>query len=131
MDVAQKVQNGETFDVVMGHANVIWQGDANEQVLRCLAHTTTPTSLLNVAGLEQLSVRQLAQGFGKRFGVTPQIVGREAESALLSDAGESVRLFGPPRVPLSSMLDWTADWLQRGGESLGRPTKFEVRDGTF
>jgi hypothetical protein len=29
------------------------------------------------------------------------------------------------------MLDWVADWVKRGGPSLGKPTKFEVRDGTF
>ena len=29
------------------------------------------------------------------------------------------------------MLDWTADWEQRGGASLGKPTHFEVRDGNY
>jgi hypothetical protein len=39
--------------------------------------------------------------------------------------------FGPPRVPLERMIDWTADWLMRGGASLGKPTRYEVRDGRF
>jgi hypothetical protein len=29
------------------------------------------------------------------------------------------------------MLDWVADWVAHDGASLGKPTKFEVRDGTF
>ena len=29
------------------------------------------------------------------------------------------------------MIDWTADWLSRGGASHGKPTHYEVRDGRF
>jgi hypothetical protein len=29
------------------------------------------------------------------------------------------------------MLDWTADWVQRGGKSLGKPTHYEARDGKY
>jgi hypothetical protein len=117
--------------VTMGHVNVIWQGDANEQVLRCLAHCTTPATPLNCTGLEASSVRELAGQLGTRLGTAAKIVGREAETALLSDASEAARLFGPPSVPLDTMLDWVADWVANDGPSLGKPTKFEVRDGTF
>ncbi|MDQ2928655.1 MAG: NAD(P)-dependent oxidoreductase, partial [Pseudomonadota bacterium] len=130
-DIASKVHRGEKVDVTMGHVNVIWQGDANAHVLRCLAHCTTPTSVINSTGLEALSVRTLATQLGERLGVAAKIAGREAETALLSDASEAARLFGPPTVPLEAMLDWVADWVKNGGPSLGKPTKFEVRDGTF
>ena len=130
-DIASKVKKGEPVDVTMGHVNVIWQGDANEQVLRCLAHCTTPATPLNSTGLEALSVRELATRLGERLGVPARIVGREAETALLSDASEAARLFGPPSVPIETMLDWVADWVAHDGASLGKPTKFEVRDGTF
>jgi hypothetical protein len=37
-DLAAKVLAGGTVDLAMGHANIIWQGDANEWALRSLAH---------------------------------------------------------------------------------------------
>jgi nucleoside-diphosphate-sugar epimerase len=130
-DIASKVRHGEPVDVTMGHVNVIWQGDANAQVLRCLAHCTTPTTPINVTGPETISVRWLARQFAARFGCEARLVGQEASTALLSDTTEATALFGYPLVPLSRMLDWVADWVQAGGASLGKPTKFEVRDGEF
>jgi hypothetical protein len=32
---------------------------------------------------------------------------------------------------LLTMVDWVAEWVARGGRALGKPTKFEVRDGRF
>jgi hypothetical protein len=29
------------------------------------------------------------------------------------------------------MIGWIADWVRRGGETLDKPTHFEVRDGRF
>jgi len=29
------------------------------------------------------------------------------------------------------MIGWVADWIMRDGETLGKATKFEVRDGKF
>jgi nucleoside-diphosphate-sugar epimerase len=131
LDVAAKVQRGEPVDVTMGHVNVIWQGDANTQVLRCLARCTTPTTPINCTGPETISIRWLASAFAARFGVAARVVGTEAETALLSDTSEAARLFGYPLVPLGRMLDWVADWVKAGGASFNKPTKFEVRSGDF
>jgi nucleoside-diphosphate-sugar epimerase len=130
-DVAAKVFAGQPVDVTMGHVNVLWQGDANEQALRLLAHCTTPTSPINVSGAEVLSVRSLAEELGKRFGKTPRIVGNEAPTAWLVDTRAAQKLFGKPRIPLSAMLDWQADWIARGLPDLGKPTHFETRDGKY
>jgi nucleoside-diphosphate-sugar epimerase len=130
-DVGAKVFAGAPVDVSMGQVNVIWQGEANEQALRLLAHCTAPATPINVSGPEVVSVRSLAAEFGKRFGKAPAITGREAPTAWLVDTRAAQKLFGAPRVPLAQMIDWQADWIRRGGESLGKPTHFEARDGKY
>lgn len=130
-DIAKLVHDGARLDISMGHANVIWQGDANSQILRALAHTTTPTSPLNVTGPETVSVRALAEAFAARFGTTANLVGSEAETAWLNSSAAATTLFGKPRVSLDRMIEWQADWIASGLPSLGKPTGFEVRDGKF
>ena len=130
-DVASRVFAGAPVDVTMGHVNVIWQGDANAQALRCLAHCTTPTTPINCSGPETISVRVLAGEFARRFGREATITGVEAATATLTDTALAAATFGYPRVALAQMIDWTADWVARGGPSLGKPTRFEVRSGDF
>ncbi len=129
-DLAAKVLAKQTIDLAMGHANIIWQGDANEWALRALAHCTKPTSALNVSG-PIISIRAAAEGLARRLGVTPVFSGREAETAWLIDCARAEALFGKPQVSLDTLLDWTADWTSRGMDSLGKPTHYEVRDGNY
>lgn len=130
-DIASKVLQGKPIDVRLGHVNFIWQGDASSQALRCLAHCDTPTSPINVSGHEILAVRDLAARFGKHFGREPVFVGEEEPTAWLTNTSQAVKLFGLPLVDTDQLVRWTADWVQRAMPSLGKPTKYEVRDGRY
>jgi nucleoside-diphosphate-sugar epimerase len=130
-DIATKVITGIPIDVSLGHVNFIWQGDASAQALRCLAHCDTPTSPLNVSGHEILAVRDLAAKFGKILGHEPVIMGKEEPTAWLTDTSQAVKLFGLPIVDTERLIGWTADWVARSMPSLGKPTKYEVRDGRY
>ncbi|MBW6537281.1 MAG: hypothetical protein K0B11_19895 [Mariniphaga sp.] len=131
VDIASKVKNNQPVDLTMGWFNAIWQGDANNMVLRSLEHTASPASVLNITGLEILKVRDVALEFGKLFKTKVQFSGNEAETALLSNAEQAFRLFGKPQIPVHKVMDWTARWMEEEKKLLGKPTHFEVRDGKY
>jgi nucleoside-diphosphate-sugar epimerase len=130
-DIASKILNGKPIDVSLGHVNFIWQGDASAQALRCFAHCDTPTSPINVSGHDILAVRDLAARLGARLGREPVIVGKEEPTAWLTDTSQATKLFGLPIVDTEQLIEWTADWVARSMPSLGKPTKYEVRDGRY
>ena len=131
MDIALKVSRGEAVDVTMGWLNCIWQGDACARAIQCLEHTANPPRLLNITGPEKLGIRALAEDVGRRFGRTPVLTGTEAATAWLSDAGESLKLFGPPETSVPRMMDLITAYVSGGGRLLGKPTHFEARSGKF
>jgi nucleoside-diphosphate-sugar epimerase len=130
-DLARRVASGKPFYLGMGQFNTIWQGDANAVALQAFALAESPPRVLNVTGPEVLSVRALAEEFGRLLGKSVTFYGDESDEALLSNAGPALRLFGPPRVGVPQLIAWVAEWVRRGGADLGKPTHFESRDGNF
>jgi nucleoside-diphosphate-sugar epimerase len=131
VDLAQKVLAGEPIDLTTGQVNVVWQGYANEVALRSLLLASTPPYVLNVTGPELISVRQAAGALGDVLGKEPVFTGEEAPTALLSNASRCHRLFGYPELTPAELIEHTARWVAEGGPLLGKPTKFERRDGRF
>ena len=131
VDLARRVAAGETIDVSMGYFNVIWQADANAMALAALTHAASPPLVLNIAGPEELSVRGACEALARRTGRRVAFAGAEAPDALLSNGARGWDLFGRPRVDAAQLIEWTADWVARGGASLDKPTHFESRDGRF
>lgn len=131
LEVASAVKEGRPIDLNMGLVNVIWQGDANEAAIRSLLLCASPPVTLNITGPETVSVRWLAERFGGLLGVAPKFTGTEQPTALLSNASNSHRLLGYPQVSLREMIEWTAQWVDAGGPTLGKPTHFQEREGVF
>jgi nucleoside-diphosphate-sugar epimerase len=131
VDIARRVWSDESVELGMGAFNVIWQGDACAMALAALGHASVPPLVLNVTGPETLSVRRVAEEFGDLMGKPVKCAGTESPDALLSNAQAANRLFGNPRVTAQQMIHWIADWVMRGGESLGKSTHFESRDGKY
>lgn len=131
VDLALKVQKEQPISLSMGHLNAIWQGDANALALLSLSQTTSPPKIINIAGPELLSVRQIAQRLGQLLGKTPILQGAESPDALLNNAQQAQRIWGYPQVPIDQILIWIANWISRDLPLLGKPTKFESRDGKF
>ncbi len=131
VDLAQNILAGREIDLTMGYFNAIWQGDSNAMTLRAFDHVASPPRIINIAGLETLSVRAVAQRLGEKLGKPVQFRGAEAADALLSNGRLGCQLLGHPRVPVERMIDWIADWQRRGAATLGKPTHFQTRNGKF
>ena len=131
LDIGLNVYQRKPVDLRMPWVNVIWQGDANSWCLRSFAHCSSPAFILNITGLETLSVREIALEFASYFGTEPQFQTQEGATALLNNADKAQQLFGKPSVTPSEMIGWVAHWIQQGGAMLGKPTHFQTRDGKF
>jgi len=133
VDIAHQVFAEKSVDVSMGHFNCIWQGDATRHIIQSLdrVRSAPQPCIMNVTGSRILSVREVAAHFGKLFGKRVAITGTEAEKVWLNNAEKSHRLFGEPSVPEDQLIEWVAQWVERGCPLLGKPTHFEVRDGKY
>ncbi len=131
VDLAQQVQAGQTIDLSMGYANVIWQGDANAMAIAALADAAVPPFVVNVAGPELVDVRATCERFGRLLDKSVRFKGEPAPTALLNNGRLGRERYGHPHVTLDQLVEWTADWIKRGGATHGKATHFQTRDGKF
>ena len=132
VDIGRAVFERRPISLSMPYVNVIWQRDANSACLRSFPYCHSPPFVLNITGLETLSVRDFATEFGRHFGIEPIFLpDDEGSSALLSNAAKAHALFGCPTVSPTEMIEWIADWIRQGGVMLNKPTHFQTRDGKF
>lgn len=131
VDLAKRIMAGKPIDVSIGSANVIWQAEANAMALQALQVATSPPRVLNLAGPEFFRIRDVGQRLSELLDKPVQFTGRESGAAFLSNASASHDLFHRPSVTVDQMIRWTADWVGRGGDDLGKPTHFESRDGKY
>lgn len=131
VDLAHDIAAGRPVDVSMSRVNVIWLADANRLALRAFAHCSTPPRVINLAGGEVLSLRETGEQLAQLMQRDVSFRGTEGSTALLNDGRAGHLLLGAPQISAAQMIAWTAAWVARGGESLGKPTHFQTTDGKF
>ena len=129
LEIAQKVHEGKSISLTMGHANVIWQGDANEIALRSLLKCQSPPEILNVTGPETMPVRW-QRSLPKDLALLHRL--REVNPKRLYSAMQLRRFANSViRVGLLEMIDFIAEWVESGGPTWNKPTHFSERKGRF
>jgi nucleoside-diphosphate-sugar epimerase len=131
LDIALHVHAGRPVPISMGYLNAVWQADASAMSLQSLTQATSPPNVINITGPELLSVRSVAEEFGKKLNKPVTFEGTESSDALLSNAEKSHQLFGLPHMSAQQMIDWIAEWVGQGADTMAKPTHFEERAGRF
>lgn len=131
VDIARQVYDRKPVDISVPAVNVLWQGDANSYALRSLDLCESPARLLNVTGPETLSVYRTAQYFAEWFGLPLETRGEPGRVALLNNAGVCHAALGYPSMTANELMEAVAGWVESGGASLNKATKFQVTDGKF
>ncbi|MFD5224144.1 NAD-dependent epimerase/dehydratase family protein [Microbacterium sp. NPDC058342] len=130
-DIASAVHAGHPVSVATANVNVVWQGYANEVVLRSLSHASADVFTVNLTGPETLSVASLAQRFGELFDRDVELIDDPQPTALLNDSRRCMALFGYPAISAETLINLQAAWLAAGLPMSAKPTKWAVRDGKF
>jgi nucleoside-diphosphate-sugar epimerase len=131
LDIASRVYTEQPIDLTCGYFNCIWQGDANEIIVRALKLASDPPAVYNLTGPLPISVRDVVAQFSRLFQRQPKLNGVEAETALLSNTERLQKEVAHAPTPLNDLIQWTAHWVKNGGRTLNRPTHFQVRDGAY
>ena len=130
-DIAWKIVQNEPIDLSMGYVNQIWQGDANAYLARLFPTCESPATVVNVTGQQVLSIRDISSKLADRLGKFPIFTGKEKDNALLGDAQDLFDQSGYPSISTDQMIEWVAHWVSIEGKSLGKPTKYDSRTGSF
>lgn len=130
-DCADKIMKGEPISLSTPCFNFIWQGSANEIAIRGLLHADSPACIMNVTGPETVSIKKASIELGKYLGKEPIFENECGTDAYLNDASLAMETFGYPQVSAKTLIRWQAEWLLDGGRTLGKPTHFEERKGSY
>ncbi|AMW04026.1 NAD-dependent epimerase/dehydratase family protein [Gemmatimonas phototrophica] len=129
-ELALKVLQRQPIDLTTGWVNTIWQGDANRLALRALLVANAPALALNITG-PMVRVRDVAERLATHAGVSPVFTGSESDHALVGNVDRLEEMLPFTPLPLDTLCAWAVAWIRSNGKLLNKPTKFEVRDGTY
>jgi nucleoside-diphosphate-sugar epimerase len=131
VDIARQVYEEKPVDLTVPAVNVLWQGDANSYAIRSLQLCESPARILNVTGPETIAVSQAAEFFARRLNRKLTFQSESKEMALLSNASACHAALGFPAVTADELMEAVAVWIEAGGATLNKATKFQVTDGRF
>lgn len=131
VDIARQVFEGMPVSLTVPAVNALWQGDANSYAMRALELCASPARILNVTGPETIQVQRAAEFFARRFQRELLVKGESTGLALLNNAGACHAALGYPAVSAGELMEAVASWVESGGSSLNKATKFQVTDGKF
>lgn len=130
-DIASAVWRSEPVSLAVGSFNMIWQGDANAIALLQLENCNSPARIVNLTGPDILYTREVAEQFGQLLDKTATFKDHDTGSAYLNNASGTLDKFGGTSVDSATLVKWNAEWVAMGGQSLSKPTHFEVNDGSY
>jgi nucleoside-diphosphate-sugar epimerase len=131
VDIARQIFEDKPVDLSVPAVNVLWQGDANSYAMRSLELCESPARILNVTGRETIQVTRVAEFFANRFQRKLLVKGESKGLALLNNAQACFAALGYPAVTAEELMKAVASWVESGGASLNKATKFQVMDGRF
>lgn len=130
-DIAQAIQERRPISLTTPSVTFIWQGSANEDAIRCLLHANSPMEIINVSGPETVSVKQAATRMGELMGIEPIFTGVPQTDAYIENTMKCAQYFGYPAVSAGTLMEWQVEWLRDTNITLGKPTHFEERKGSY
>lgn len=131
VDIAKNVFEERPISLAVPRVNVIWQGDANSMALTAFNHTTSPATVINVAGTELLDVEEVARQMAQFMGKPVQFLDDRGRLAFLNDGHDGQQLLGTANVSARELVKWTAEWVAAEREHWAKPTHFEVTSGRY
>jgi hypothetical protein len=99
--------------------------------MRALELCESPARILNVTGPETILVQHAAEFFAHRFQRELLVKGESTGRALLNNAAACHAALGYPAVSAGELMEAVASWVDSGGTTLNKATKFQVTDGKF
>ncbi len=127
-DIARQVRDGQEIDVTTGYVNVIWLADILDLMIASATLCSVPCRVLNMTGLERVSVVEIAEKLGKLMGREPKFRGTPQETSLLGKADRMAALLWPPPTSLEEGLARIARSVLAREHPLDHSTEWEKRD---
>ena len=127
-DIARQVRDGEAVDISTQYVNVIWLSDILDAMIKSVELCAVPCEVLNMTGVERVSVVDIAQKLGKLMGQEPSFKGTPKGTSLLGKADKMARLLGAPRTSLDEGLARVAQSVTAYEYPLDHRTEWEKRD---